>query len=728
MASSKVRRDTNHTRSALPVRQFKRLPLAPRRCAAWVLEVSLIAASALVPLSAGLQAKSYFSSDPVPLNPAVATVEQAIAKTLAIPVSRTHQMVAPITNLLWTGALIAPCVIAGWNFYLLSTTGKTLPKRWLGLRVVTATGDSPGFVRAFMREGVGRWGLPLSVAYAIWRYTGAFPDLSILAGLAGLLLLGENVSAQFDPRRRSLHDKLSGTSVIDASQAIHFYDNRPQSLHVFQNGHVSSIGRTRPLSDEDAAIAAIVLTPEPTWRRGLWYWMRQHPGLTLLIGSLSTMVLVLGTFVGTQIYVQSQANWRELKQQNNQVFLTLVNQLTPASGQTASERENTILALGTIEDPRAVPLLVDLLSQEQNPNTLNAIQQALVSSGPKVLPELQRLNQALRNDLDSLSYSNKRERGLLALRLQATQRAIAKILTVYDGKLGAVDLNRIHLGPIPFSPVQFTLVLDQADLSGMILRGAVLSKANLQGAQFYGPGADQRWGTFDDQIADLSGAELKDANLTGAMLSNVRMQRTSLLRSVLNKANLSDAQLVNANLSSAKLIGANLQQTLLENASFTGADLGSANLSRANLKGARLGQARAADAQFRFANLAQSDWKGADLSRADLSQANLRDANLSSTQLAGTNLSGAQLKNVSFQNADLSRANLRGADLEGADFQGAIFIAAQPTVVSDQFIQLAPLSDQAKLLKGADFTKAKNVSESQLTYICAQGGHHPKCP
>ncbi|MBD1861290.1 MULTISPECIES: pentapeptide repeat-containing protein [Trichocoleus] len=725
MASPTVRRSTNRSQSMLPSWRFKRLPLLPRRCGAWLIEVSLVVASAWVPFSLGEYAKLHSASEPVPLNPFVAQAEAAIARTLAIPVGDRDRTVPPLTNLLWSGAVVAPFVVAGLNLYSLTKTGKTQPKRWFAVKVVTATGAPPGLVRAVVREGIGRWGLPLGLAYTIWRYSGAFPDLSILLGLASFLVLGENFSARFNARRWAWHDRLSRTTVIDAAQPTSIYSDHVQ---VLRRDHQAWSEQSSQWSEEDAAIAAIVLTPEKGWRgQGLWYWMRQHPGMTLLIVSLSSIALVLGTFVGTQVYVQSQANRREFKQQDNQVFLALVSKLTPTSPGAPDERQGAILALGTVNDSRAVPLLVDLLGQEDKPALIDAIQQALVSSGPDALPYLQRLNQSLKTDLESLRYgNNEKEYKLLALRRRATQRAIAKLLTIYSGQVHAADLNRVDLGRVAEGAAQFTLVLDQIDLSGVQLKSAILAGASLQGSRFYGAGEDERWGTFDDWVTDLSGAELKDANLTGAFLGNALMERTNLIRAILNKADLSKARLSKSNLSSAKLVAANFRQAILNHASLTGADLGNADFSEANLQAARLGQASATATKFQLANLVRSEWQGADLTGSDFSQANLQYADLSSTQLGEANFKNAQLQHVSFRNADLNQADLRGANVTGADFQGAIFTPSS-SKPSSQFIQLAPSVSQSGLFKGANFVDAKNLNPTQIAYICAQGGRHSQC-
>lgn len=728
MASPTARRSVNQFGSvALPTRMH--LPLILRRWGAWTIEISLIAASTIGPYKLGEYAKTHFSGEMVPLNAALVTTQETIAKTLALPLGEESRMAAPLTNLFWSSALLLPLTVAGVNLYFLSKTGKTIPKAWLNVRVVTAEGKSPGWGRALIREGLGRWGLPLGLAYTIWRYSGAFPGLGILSGLAGVVLLAECASALFNSRRRGFHDYLAGTYVVDASQRFPSADSWRETGTWQKRGVRSPEWIESKWTEEDAAIAAIVLTPESDWqeRQSLWMWMRQHPGLSLLSVALTSLGLVLGTFVGTQVYVQNQANRREFQQQNNQIFLALVSKLTPLSNSAPDERRSAILALGTIDDPRALPLLVDLLSQERSPALIDAIQQAVVRKGPTVLPSLRRLNQALRNELESLRNGGiPNEQFSLTLRQRATQRAIAKIFTLYSGQLGAVDMSRVDLGQITPGATRFTLVLDQVDLAGMQFKAAVLTNARLRGSRFYGVGEDDRWGTFDDLITDLSGADLKDADLTSALLTNAIMHRTSLIRATLTHANLSNARLIGANLGSAKLVGANLRQAILTEASLAGADLTGADFSQANLRAARLGQASALDATFQFANLAQSDWKGADLSGADLSQANLQEASFASARLMGTALNQAQLQNASFRYADLTQTDLRGAILDGADFQGATFVAIVP-MSSSQFVKSAPSPAQTPFLRGVNFSKVRNLSPDQITYLCAQGAQHPKC-
>ena len=72
--------------------------------------------------------------------------------------------------------------------YFTGTTGQTLGKIAVGLRVVDAGGRPPGYLRAFVRAALGSIGV-----------------LAAGAGLIPMLL---------DPARRALHDRLVKTRVV----------------------------------------------------------------------------------------------------------------------------------------------------------------------------------------------------------------------------------------------------------------------------------------------------------------------------------------------------------------------------------------------------------------------------------------------------------------------------------------------------------------------------------
>jgi len=121
------------------------------------------------------------------------------------------------------------------------------------------------------------------------------------------------------------------------------------------------------------------------------------------------------------------------------------------------------------------------------------------------------------------------------------------------------------------------LGIDTLDLSGANLRNVDLSSANLFGANLTGA---------DLSFAYLSDAKLYGANLTGADLSRSSLNRANLRSVDLYGANLSGAKLYGANLSDANLTGANLRNAELFDTDLTGANLTSANLDGAFILGA----------------------------------------------------------------------------------------------------------------------------------------------
>ncbi|MCU0535373.1 MAG: pentapeptide repeat-containing protein [Hydrococcus sp. Prado102] len=715
----------------ISVPSIKALPLLPRRLAAWTLEVYLLAASAVIPYSLGTYIESQSPSEKVPLNPVLTNVEQAIAQTLGLPRHQNQPLVAPATNLVWWLALTSPVVITGWQLYILGKTGRTLPKRWLGVKVITESGKSPNLLRAIAREGGIKWGLPLSTAYLLWRYCGAFPNLFLLVGLTGVAVILEGGMLLLPSRRRPLHDLILKTVVVDAKASYRRarVSPQPQSVTVeiqqYQPYRLEEESRYR-LPPE--GVHSLALFPQiESKQKSLWLWMRQHPGTTLLICTLAGMSFVLATFVATQVYIQDKADRRQSQEEENEAFLTLVDRLGATSSDPLEERKSVILAMARLNDPRALPLLVDLLGQETNPALMDALGQAIESTGIKAIPSLRQLNQSLSNQLQSLSLENSaKERQLVAMRLKATKSAIANLLVLSSTQLDSVNLQRADLSAIVTESGDFVLVLDRVDLSGANFRGAILNQASFRGTIFNSVGEDKRLGTFDDAIADLSGASLREANLSEAFLSYGALKGANLMYATLNRANLSRAQLIEANFSSAQLLETNLTEANLERASLTGADLAESLFIGANLQEAKLGQVRAIGADFSKANLFRSTWLGSDLSQVNFKGANLQNADLSATQLTGANLQNVQLQKANLANANLSNTDLRGANLAGADFQGAIFVAQLPTS-SEQFIQTQHTETLKINMEGVDFTEVKNLSEEQIAFICTHGGYHPQC-
>ena len=276
----------------------------------------------------------------------------------------------------------------------------------------------------------------------------------------------------------------------------------------------------------------------------------------------------------------------------------------------------------------------------------------------------------------------------------------------------------------------------------------------------------ERWNAWrsenPDVQPDLRGADLRDAALAGANLSQADLRGAVLARADLQTADFGGADLCGAllcwaDLGGASLIGAGLVGTDLTGADLSGANLYHASCAQANFTGARLhgvtlGEARLEEADFfegdvhqlamlyaaswdatawnewrqrhpdivpdlRGANLIGFDLRDADLSGARLARAHLSRANGFQARLAGADLSNAKAIDCHLLSADLERAMLdfaalgraelglakmAGASLFGADLREASLARA---VLADARLLHAQLDDAD--LGMADLTRAQ---------------------
>lgn len=115
----------------------------------------------------------------------------------------------------------------------------------------------------------------------------------------------------------------------------------------------------------------------------------------------------------------------------------------------------------------------------------------------------------------------------------------------------------------------------------------------------------------------------------------------------LEGADLQNADLHLAQLTDTFLFGANLQNADLSLAFLSNADLSFSKLQNANLQDASLDKAKLYNAHLNGANLIHADLSDADLSLADLSDADLSDANLEGVKVTELDLISAKsLKNA----------------------------------------------------------------------------------
>lgn len=190
----------------------------------------------------------------------------------------------------------------------------------------------------------------------------------------------------------------------------------------------------------------------------------------------------------------------------------------------------------------------------------------------------------------------------------------------------------------------------------------------------------------DQEIIDLS-----DANLQDAELNNANLRAASLGKTDLSGAKLSYADLFYTNLSETVLVGADLHR-----AGLSGSILWKAQLANADLRGVFGGCISREDIfdflpfAYRIAELKLTHFKVGQLICTDLSGANLSGANLgcfnegSCTWLNGSDLSCydeavticTNLSDAIMNGAELDGVNMQGANLRGASLENAQLIRA----------------------------------------------------
>lgn len=684
----------------------QRMPILGRRWLAWGLEVAILAASVGVPMALG-NAVQYRAteSDPAPA-PVLRVLQRQGARWLGISPRSLPQQVPPLAQLLWTGALGLPLILAGVYLHGLSQRGQAGPKRWLGLQVVTLAGQAPGWRRTLRREVVGRWGLPLTLAYGLWRVSGLFPQPWVLLGFALGTLITGNATACWHPTRRSWADHLGDTCVVDQGTGLvvrlsaHWEgESQPQ---------ITTLTWSHPRGQGGESLEQNGQAPRqsaPPWR-----W-----GVVVVAGMATLGLMGLGAY----------SLWQRQRTlaANQALFASLVTTLTNSEAGIEAQR-TAVLALGSLPDERATPLLVDLITQAEDPQWLDTLQQALVNRGREALPALKRLNRNLSRDLVNQGAGPGRQAVLM--RLHTVNQVILQVVALAGDRTPELDLSGINLGHLSTERGTFFLDLPQHTLAGSRWRGAVMNRAQLQQARFFHPGADQRFDTYDDRTSDLSGADLTDADLSGADLTLSQLVGASLLRVALPQGNLTLANLSRANLEGANLIQAELAQATLVQTRLIAADLTTAQFPGANLREARMRRVTADGANFTGADLQDVEAQEALFTTADFTNANLTGANLTGASLVGAQLAGADLQNASLQGADLRQVSLEGAKLAGANFAGALLVAGD-TGVTEGFVAAAPEVERGNRLQGVDFNGVRNLDGTQLTYICAQGGLHAAC-
>lgn len=745
----------NAQNSMVLVPQKQLTALVYKRLLAWGLEIGLVAISAAVPwglgqyvltqrtseLSSAEATEALSTSSPetnwlntqVPLTPVVQYAQQGWARLAQIPPHQLHRTVPRLTNILWTAALVAPVAVAGGQLWQLKRTGSTWPKRWLGIQVFSMTANSLALQQVLGRELI-RWGLPALVITSINVVT-EFSFGPWTPSVIGLLAFVEGISA-IASDRRAWHDRIARTQVaaVPADKYLPIGNIQQAdgelngaSLNGAHNTAVQLYGETMDdewwLTEAEGNLTSLVLAPRSQL-------VKTQPGGRLVVLSKSSpsrrlwwlfaggMVIACVTGFGLGRATRSQ-NYAQVE---NDIFLEIAQTLT-TSGQTEGDHSAAILMLAQVDDPRLSQYLVDLLSQTSQPETLAAIQQALVSQGLDSLPPLLALSRILDNDLQQPIETKTRQ--VLLDQRYVVQQAIAKLLTVHSDELVGARLDRVNLGQYRDADRAFRLIQPGLAAAGTSWQGANLSYANLASAKFFDVGPDGKANSYDDIISDLSESALVAVSLEQANLQGIQLANANLRRADLRDANLTYGNLEQTHLTNARLMHVNAAHSQWQGSNLVGADLTQALLQGADFSQARLNRVSASHSDWSKATLSQSDWVEANLIGANFSQANLTRANFQGANLDSADFTRADLRKANLQDADLSQATLTGANLTGADLAGAIFNDGRGA--GDSFITPKAQLSAANRMRGVNFSRVRNLDSRQLNYICAQGAVHPAC-
>ncbi|ACA17933.1 pentapeptide repeat protein [Methylobacterium sp. 4-46] len=200
------------------------------------------------------------------------------------------------------------------------------------------------------------------------------------------------------------------------------------------------------------------------------------------------------------------------------------------------------------------------------------------------------------------------------------------------------------------------------DLAGAELPpGTDLVEADLSGANL----ARARLSGILARSARFDGARIEEADFSGADLSGAHFATVAGGQARFSGAMMEDARFCGATLRFATLAGG-----LLDGADFTGADLWGADFTDADADDTLFRRARLDEAKLVNVNLTGAVFEGASLAKASLAGSRLSRANFVEAKLDGADLSGADLSDARLVRLDLTSCRLRHARFAHAWLEG----------------------------------------------------------
>ncbi|HKW44556.1 MAG TPA: pentapeptide repeat-containing protein [Candidatus Eremiobacteraceae bacterium] len=224
--------------------------------------------------------------------------------------------------------------------------------------------------------------------------------------------------------------------------------------------------------------------------------------------------------------------------------------------------------------------------------------------------------------------------------------------------------------------------LRNADLHGLRLSGDDMSRADLRGANLRGTnfeGVDLSGARFDNADltnAQFSGTDLKGASWTGAKLDGLQLQGVAIDAAMLHSGQAK--RLLNS-CQGCDMAGLDMRNLDLHGVHLQGADLSRADLRGTNLAGASLDGVDLSNAQLDGTDLTNASLNGCNLTHVDLRNAHIQGLRLEGADLRQMKFSGLNVRGLTADGADLSGAELRQVDFVGVRMNGSDFKTADLT-------------------------------------------------
>jgi uncharacterized protein YjbI with pentapeptide repeats len=287
-----------------------------------------------------------------------------------------------------------------------------------------------------------------------------------------------------------------------------------------------------------------------------------------------------------------------------------------------------------------------------------------------------------------------------------------------SAKKRAVLLERIAEGK-RINDLDFT----GADLSGLDLRNADLTDGWFERARFDG--------------SDLSGAKLDTSVLAHASIKSAKLDGASAVKTNLGNARISESSLVGVDLTDAILAAAKLSRVGLQKAKLTRADLLGVELrdvdaSEAEAEQMVINEAEVSGLRMSGAKFERCLFIGLELNAADFTRIKLKRCAfincvarkidfshaqfdsvafvetciLSEAKFVGASLPGCNLREMPLDGADFSHAMIDKADFSGASLLMAVFYRANAREARFDKADLGGASLLAANMMGASFMNA----------------------